>query len=91
MLRGINSRHEQHALQYCIHVVKQCNTHCLQERTANLLSKTSLTAHDVDELESIDQKLTKILVQADQSLHHSALSLGPLPCSKPISFTDTGR
>jgi len=68
MLRGINSRHEQHAIQYCIHVVKQCNTHHLQERLATLLSKTSLLAHDIDELESIDQKLTKILVQADQHL-----------------------
>jgi len=68
MLRGINSRHEQHALQYCIHVVKQCNVHRLKERTENLLSKTSLNAQDINELESIDQKLTKILVQADQSL-----------------------
>jgi len=67
-LRGINSRHEQHVIQYCEHVVKQCNAHRLAERIGTLFTKISLEERDLVELESIDTKLTKILVQADQRL-----------------------
>jgi len=66
MLRGINSRHKQHVIQYCKLVVKQCNAHSLAECIDALSSKPSFDEHDVAELESIDTKLTKILVQADQ-------------------------
>jgi len=68
MLRGINSRHEQHVIQFCEHVVRQCNTHHLAARLAAVSTKASLDDHDIAELESIDKKLTKILVQADQRL-----------------------
>jgi len=68
MIRGVNSRHEQHALQFCQHAVKKCNKHQLAECVAALLTKTSLAAQDVIELEDIDKTLTKILVQEDKKL-----------------------
>jgi len=80
MVCGINSRHEQHVLQYCEHVVKKCNAHRLQERTETLISKQSLDAQDVAELESINHTLTKILVQADQHLQ----PLSSVPWSPPV-------
>jgi len=66
--RGINSKHEQHVIQFCEQTVKKCNDHRLAERVAALLTKPILAEPDIAELEAIDRLLTKILVQTDQRL-----------------------
>ena len=47
-------------------MIQRCNTHRLDERIASLLLKTELLPDDLQELETIDATLTKILVQTDQ-------------------------
>ncbi len=66
MMRGINSRNEQHVPKYCKKVIHKCNEKGLDERMASLLAKTSLNDVDIAELEAIDRTLIKILVQTDQ-------------------------
>jgi len=66
LLRGINSRHEEHVHTFSKRVVKQCNRHQLAERTAALLDKHTLSETDLEELEHIDKTITKVLIQADQ-------------------------
>jgi len=66
ILRGVNSRHEQHVTQFCTCVVCHCNHHRLAERTATLLEKTFLAPSDLEEMEAIDNTLTKILTRSDQ-------------------------
>jgi len=66
LMRGVNSRHEQHIHQFCKQVVQQCNRHQLAERTATLLDKLILSPNDFSELDTIDKMLTKILTQSDK-------------------------
>jgi len=66
-LRGTNSRHKQKVLKFCKRVIQKCNQHQLAERIADLQSHDHLEPHHFDELEAIDQELTKILLQADRA------------------------
>jgi len=66
LLHRINSRHKQHAHQYCKCVVAQCNKHHLAEQTAALLATDQFTEQAAKELESINATLTKILTKTDQ-------------------------
>jgi len=68
LLRGLNSRHEQHVIQYCQDVIKKCNDQRLDERLKELFKIPHLDEAAIAELENIDQTLTKILVKADQLL-----------------------
>jgi len=52
------------------HVVQQCNCQQLADCTAILLTKDSLLAADLHELEDIGQTLIKILMKEDQSAAH---------------------
>jgi len=51
MIRGVNSRNEQHVQKFCKQVVNGCNVKQLDERIADLTKKTSLSQIDIDELE----------------------------------------
>jgi len=66
-LRGTNSRHEQKVLKFCKRVIQKCNQHQLADRMADLQSHAHLEPHHFDELEAIEQELTKILLQADRA------------------------
>jgi len=66
LLCGINSKNDQHMQKYCKQVVKQCNHYCLDKCMAALMNKFALSDKDINELEAIDQQLTKILLQADK-------------------------
>jgi len=68
VLRGINSHHEQHILQFCQHMITKCNEHQLDERTKALFNNRYLDETAIAELENIDQTLTKILTMADKKL-----------------------
>jgi len=63
--QGVNSQHEQKVTKFCKRMVSQCNQHQLAERLIYLKSRPKLTPTDLDELESIDQQLTQILIKAD--------------------------
>jgi len=66
LLCGVNSQHEQHVHQFCKRVVWQCNCHQLAKCTSTLLEKNILDPNDFNEIEVIDDMLTKILTQSDQ-------------------------
>jgi len=68
LIRGINSHHEQHVLQFCQDVIKKCNKNWLDERIKDLFDVSHLDTAAIAELENINQTLTKILVKADQNL-----------------------
>jgi len=64
--RGTNSRHPQKVTKFCKRVVDRCNQQCLAERLAALQHLPHLDPHHLEELEDIDDRLTKILLQADR-------------------------
>jgi len=66
LLHGINSKNDQHVRQYCTRVVRACNLHNLNDRIALLLQKPCMSKDDTAELESIDQTITKFLVNVDR-------------------------
>jgi len=68
LIRGLNSCHEQHAIQYCQDVIKKCNEQRLDERLKELFAVSHFDDTTIAELEKIDQMLTKILVKADQHM-----------------------
>jgi len=65
--RGTNSRHPQKVTKFCKQVIKQCNHYRLAERVADLRQLEQLEPHHYEELEAIDKRLTKILLQADRA------------------------
>jgi len=66
LLHSINSKNDQHMQKYCKQVVECCNQYCLDECMAALMSKPTLSDDNINKLEAIDQRLTKILLQVDQ-------------------------
>jgi len=66
-LRGTNSRHPQKVTKFCKQVVQLCNQSKLAECIAALQALPALTLTHQEELEAIDQQLTKILLQADRA------------------------
>jgi len=83
IIRGVNSRHEEHVHKFSTRVVNQCNRQHLAKQMAALLEKTYLASNDIAELEQIDKSLTKILLKADQQWR--LLSAIPL-----VTNTETG-
>jgi len=65
--RGTNSRHPQKVTKFCKRVVDQCNQYRLAERIAMLQTLPRLETHHQAELKDIDERLTKILLQADRA------------------------
>jgi len=65
-LRGTNSRHPQKVTKFCKRVVDRCNQQRLAERLAVLQQLPHLDPDHLVELEAIDERLTKILLQADR-------------------------
>jgi len=66
MTRSVNSRHEQKVTKFCKRVISKCNQYQLAERITYLKSLPNLDSTHLDELERIDTKLTKILIDADK-------------------------
>ena len=66
LIRGVNSKHELHVKKFCIDTVNECNKHQISERIATLMQKPHLSNADLQELERIDSRLTRILVAADR-------------------------
>jgi len=64
--RGVHSRHEQKVTTFCDQVVKKCNKAHLAERILVLQKLPTLAPHHLEELEKIDEQLTKILTQMDK-------------------------
>ena len=73
LIRGINSCHEQHVLQFCQDVIKKCNDKRVDERIKDLFAVSHFDDVAIAELENIDQTLTNILVKVDQHLHPLSL------------------
>jgi len=65
LLRGIDSRNDQHVHQFNKYVVQQCNLHRLSERLENLHGRSKFDDPATQELEAIDETLTCILTKAD--------------------------
>jgi len=61
-----NQSNKLHVPKYCKTVIQRCNKHRLDEQIVTLLTKTELLPDKIQELELIDETLTKILVQMDQ-------------------------
>jgi len=66
LIRGVNSRNDQHVQKFCKQVVMSCNQYRLEERIVDLSGKTSLSDDDIQELELVDRMLTKIFLKADK-------------------------
>jgi len=69
LIYGLNSHNKQNVNKIFKQAIAQCNTHNLANHINALLMKAHLTETDLEELEQVDSKLTKILVRADQSCH----------------------
>jgi len=69
LLRGMNSNHDQHVQKFCKEAISQCNKHLLSDRITQLMEKQHLLPTDIQELESIDTMITKILVLANRHCH----------------------
>jgi len=78
--RGVNSKHELHVSKFCKETVIECNKYRIRERLDLLTSKIHLSEDDLKELESIDERITKILVLAD----HRCCPLSGTPWSLAI-------
>ncbi len=65
--RGVNSRHELKCTKFCKHVVTKCIDHRIAERIQNLQTYESLSPQQLQELDTIDATLTKIMLQADRA------------------------
>jgi len=69
MKHGVNSQNNQHVQKFCKQVVTSCNAKQLDERLTEIALKQNLSQNDIEELELIDQQLTKILLRADNQCH----------------------
>jgi len=64
---SVHSCHEQKVTKFCTSMVLQCNQAHIVKFLQQLFQMPNLDDQHLDELEMIDQKLTKILLRADQA------------------------
>jgi len=62
----VHSKHPQKVTKFCKRVVMKCNQHHLADRLESLKSLSTLDKNQLKELETIDNLLTKILLEADK-------------------------
>jgi len=79
--RGVNSRHELKCTKFCKQVVTKCLQFQIAERLQHLQTYERFSQQQCDELDQLDDHLTRILLQADRACG----SNNPTPWSPTVN------
>jgi len=66
LICGVNSNNKLHATKFCTEAIEQCSKYQLGEHIDDLMCLLILHEANIQELETIDNALTKILTRADK-------------------------